>query len=138
MSDLNMTIVSGRLTRDPELRHTASGQAVTQFTMASNRIWKNTAGKQEETIFIDVVVWGKQAETVSNILRKGRYAMVTGRLKQDNWEHEGQRRSKIVINADKVDLPPKEYEHATARAVSEREPEVNFDDVPLDESEHPF
>lgn len=137
MSDLNMIIVSGRLTRDPELRSTSSGQSVAQFTMASNRIWKNTTGKQEETIFIDVVVWGKQAETVSNILRKGRYAMVTGRLKQDNWEHEGQRRSKIVINADKVDLPPKEYEHATARVAAEREPEVNFDDMPPDD-EHPF
>lgn len=135
MSDLNITIISGRLTRDPELRYTKSGQSVAQFTMASNRIWKNTTGKQEETIFVDVVVWGNQAETISKILSKGRYAMVSGRLKQDTWEQDGQRRSKIIINADKVDLPPKEYDN-TKNVVSEVEEEVDFETVPGDE--HPF
>lgn len=134
MSDLNHTTMTGRLTRDPELRRTKNGQSVCQFTIASNKIWTNEKGKQEDTVFMDVVVWGKQAENISNILRKGKYAMVTGRLKQESWENEGQRRSKIIINADTVDFPPKDM-YAQSSNSQPVEEEVDFDAAP---EEAPF
>jgi len=130
MSDLNQVVISGRLTRDPELRQTKSGQSVGEMTLASNRIWKNANGRQEDTIFTDVVVWGKQAETLKNLLCKGKYVMVSGRLHQESWQaNDGSRRSKIVIHAEKIDLPPKDV--GADRSVNnsvETEPEVDFED----------
>lgn len=135
MSDLNQVIVSGRLTRDPEVRYTNSKQAVSDFTVACNRIWKNEKGKQEETIFVDVVVWGKQAENMGNLLSKGKYVMVTGRLKQESWQaQDGSKRSKITVNAEKVDLPPKETYSQSSNSQPVEE-EVDFDAAP---EEAPF
>ena len=107
MSDLNEVIVSGRLTRDSELRHTPNGTAVTDIIVASNRIWSKDSDRQEETTFVDVTIWGKQAESLQEYLVKGRHVMVVGRLKLNKWEpEEGGKRSKLTMGADKVNLTP--------------------------------
>jgi len=107
MSDLNEVIVSGRLTRDSELRRTPNGTAVTDIIIASNRIWSKDSDRQEETTFVDVTIWGKQAESLQEYLVKGRHVMVVGRLKLNKWEtEEGGKRSKLTMVADKVNLTP--------------------------------
>jgi single-strand DNA-binding protein len=107
MSDLNEVVISGRLTRDAELRHTPSGTAVTDIIVASNRIWSKDSDKQEEATFVDVTIWGKQAESLAKYLTKGRHVMLTGRLKLNKWEtDDGDRRSKLTVVAEKVNLTP--------------------------------
>jgi len=107
MSDLNEVIISGRLTRDSELRYTPSGTAVTDITIASNRIWSKDSDRQEETTFVDVTIWGKQAESLSEYLVKGRHIMVVGRLQLNKWEtEEGDKRSKLSMVAEKINLTP--------------------------------
>ena len=125
MSDLNQVIISGRLTRDASLKTLSSGSSVAELSVASNRIWNDRNGnKQEETVFVDVDLWGKQAEYFGNNLKKGDYVMVTGRLRRESWEtDDGQKRSKISLRADKIDLPPKVVNSSVAK-----EPEVNFDE----------
>jgi len=107
MSDLNEVVISGRLTRDCELRYTPSGTAVTDVVIASNRIWSKDADRQEETTFVDVTIWGKQAESLQTYLVKGRHVMVVGRLKLNKWEtEEGSKRSKLTMVAEKINLTP--------------------------------
>ncbi|MBW2471564.1 MAG: single-stranded DNA-binding protein [Deltaproteobacteria bacterium] len=126
MSDLNQVIVRGRLTRDASLKTLPSGSSVAELSVASNRIWNDRNGnKQEETVFVDVDLWGKQADYFGNNLKKGDYVMVTGRLRRETWETDGQKRSKLSLRADKIDLPPK-ANGSTAR--QQEEPEVNFDE----------
>jgi len=105
MSDLNEVVISGRLTRDSELRYTPSGTAVTDVVIASNRIWSKDSEKQEETTFVDVTIWGKQAESLHTYLVKGRHLMIVGRLKLNKWETEvGDKRSKLTMVAEKINL----------------------------------
>ena len=107
MSDLNEVIVSGRLTRDSELRHTPNGTAVTDVIVASNRIWSKDSDRQEETTFVDVTIWGRQAESLQEYLVKGRHIMIVGRLKLNKWETEqGDKRSKLTMVAEKINLTP--------------------------------
>ena len=107
MSDLNEVVISGRLTRDCELRHTPNGTAVTDVIVASNRIWSKDSDRQEETTFVDVTIWGKQAESLQEYLVKGRHIMVVGRLKLNKWEtDEGDKRSKLTMVAEKINLTP--------------------------------
>ena len=90
MNSINHVMLLGNLTRDPELRYTPSGTAVCQMGVALNRRWKDQAGTlQEETTFVDVTVWGRQAETVASYLTKGRAVAVEGRLQLDTWQTEG-------------------------------------------------
>nr|DAH24658.1 MAG TPA: Single strand binding protein [Caudoviricetes sp.] len=99
---LNHIVLMGRLTRDPELRHTATGTAVASFALAVDRDFKGQDGERE-TDFIDVVAWRSTAEFVSNYFTKGRMAVVSGRLQIRNWTDKdgGKRRSAEVI-ADSV------------------------------------
>ena len=107
MSDLNEVVITGRLTRDCEVRYTPSGTAVTDIVIASNRVWSKDSEKQEEATFADVTIWGKQAETLEQYLLKGRHVMVVGRLKLNKWEtSEGDKRSKLTVVAEKVNLTP--------------------------------
>ena len=107
MSDLNEVVISGRLTRDSELRYTPSGTAVTDVVIASNRIWSKDSERQEETTFVDVTIWGKQAESLHTYLVKGRHLMIVGRLKRNKWEtEEGDKRSKLTMVAEKINLTP--------------------------------
>ena len=105
MAGYNRVIMLGNLTRDPELRQLQSGGTVCRFGIASNRSFKNrqTGMVTQDVCFIDVDVWGAQAESCHQYLQKGRPVLVEGRLKFDSWKDaEGQTRSKYSIVADSV------------------------------------
>src|SRR4051812_1048967 len=105
MADLNKVFLMGRLTFDPELRYTPSGSAVTDLRMATSRTWTSKDGdRKEETLFIDVTVWDRQAENCCQYLRKGSGIHVEGSLKMDTWDDKttGEKRSKIRVNAERV------------------------------------
>ena len=108
---LNHITLMGRLTRDPELRRTQSGTAVTSFTLAVDRDFKSQFG-EKETDFIDIVVWRSTAEFVSKYFSKGRMAVVEGRLQIRDWtDKEGGKRRSAEVIADNVyfgDSKPKE------------------------------
>ncbi|MBM3893085.1 single-stranded DNA-binding protein [Candidatus Dependentiae bacterium] len=105
MASFNRVIMIGNLTRDPEHKQLASGQAVCRLGLASNRQFKNkqTGTMVQEVCFVDVDVWGPQAESCRQFLAKGRPVLVEGRLKLDSWqEADGSKRSKHSIVADRV------------------------------------
>ena len=99
----NKIILIGNLTKDPELRYTQQGTAVASFTLAVNSRIKSKDESREETLFMDVVVWGKQGEVVSQYLSKGRQALVEGRLRERKWEgQDGQQKRRMEVVADSV------------------------------------
>jgi single-strand DNA-binding protein len=103
MASLNKVFLIGNLTKDPEVRRTPSGTAVTDLRLAVNRKFKSSSGEnREETCFINATVWGRQAETSAEYLRKGSAAMIEGRLKYDEWEKDGQKHSRISVVAERV------------------------------------
>jgi single-strand DNA-binding protein len=105
MADLNKVFLMGRLTFDPELRRTPNGAAVTELRLATSRTWAGRDGeRREETLFIDVTVWDRQAETCCQYLKKGRAVHVEGYLKMDTWEDKntGEKRSKVKVQAERV------------------------------------
>jgi single-strand DNA-binding protein len=104
MANFNRVILVGNLTRDPELRYTPKGTAVAGISLAVNRTWKTETGEsKEEVSFVDVDVWGRQAEVIAQYMRKGRPLLVEGRLKQDTWEdkttHQKQSKLKVVLES---------------------------------------
>lgn len=102
--DLNSVILIGRLTRDAELKYTSGGMAVCKFAIAVNRRRKQGEQWVDEASFFDIVLWGKSGESLNQYLVKGKQVAVEGELHQNRWEQDGQNRSKIVINADSVQL----------------------------------
>jgi single-strand DNA-binding protein len=104
MADLNRVFLMGRLTRDPEVRYTPSGTAVADLGVAVTERYKDRDGNwQEKPVFVDVVVWGRQAETSAEYLFKGSPLFVEGRLQLDQWENQsGEKRSKLRVRADQV------------------------------------
>jgi single-strand DNA-binding protein len=109
MTGINIVLLGGNLCRDPELRVTPSGAAVAQFGLAINRRWRNAAGEpQDETCFVEVVVWGKPAEAVAAHLTKGRAVVVEGRLQLDQWATDGgERRTRLKVVAQRVTFLPR-------------------------------
>jgi len=104
MIDLNHVVLIGRLTRDAELKSIASGQAVCKFSIAVNRRKKNGDQWEDEPNFFDIVVWGRQGESLIQYLVKGKMVAVDGELRQDRWQQDGQNRSKIEIVANYIQL----------------------------------
>ena len=105
MASFNRVILMGNLTRDPELRYTPSGMAVTDIGLAVNDRKKSPSGEWvEETTFVDVTLWGRTAEVVSEYCAKGKPLLVEGRLKLDTWETDGQKKSKLKVVGEKVQL----------------------------------
>lgn len=101
---VNKVIFVGRLTRDPELRYTPSGTAVCNTALAVDSGW----GDNKKTLFIDIVVWGKQAEAFSKYMSKGKLCYFEGRLEKQEWEKDGVKRSKMEAVAETVKfLSPK-------------------------------
>jgi single-strand DNA-binding protein len=99
---VNVVLLLGHLTRDPELRTTPSGQAVCQFGLGVNRRRRN-GDRPEAPVFVEVVAWGPQVETVAIYCTKGRAVFVEGRLQLDRWETEGgERRSRLKVVAHRV------------------------------------
>jgi single-strand DNA-binding protein len=101
---LNKVLLIGNIVRDPELRYTPQNTAVANFTVATNRSWTNNDGsEQESTEFTRVVAWGKLAEIVGQILKKGRKVYVEGRLQTREWDGpEGQKNRRTEVVADQV------------------------------------
>jgi len=100
MASFNKVILVGNLTRDPELRYTPKGTAIAKIGIAVNRTWKNEAGEsKEETTFVDVDAFGRQAETLAQYIKKGSPLLVEGRLRLDQWDDKqtGQKRSKLGV-----------------------------------------
>jgi len=100
MASFNKVLLIGNLTRDPETRVTPKGTAICQFGLAVNRQFKDESGQlRDDTTFVDVEAWGKQAETVAKYCVKGRALFIDGRLKLDQWEDKttGAKRSKIKV-----------------------------------------
>ena len=132
---LNNVVIMGRLTRDPELRRTQSGTAVTSFTMAVDRDFKSQSG-EKETDFIDVVAWRNTGEFAAKYLAKGRMAAVEGRIQVRDWQDkDGNRRKSVEVVADNVyfadskrDSKPQE-----SRTVADQE----FDEIE-DDGDFPF
>jgi single-strand DNA-binding protein len=102
--DINQVIVVGRLTRDAEVKTTANGQVVSDISIASNRNVKKGDKWESEANFFDVTIWGRQAEALQQYLTKGQQVGITGELRQQRWEKDGQPRSKVIINASHVQL----------------------------------
>lgn len=100
MANLNKVMLIGNVVADPELRYTPKGTAVTDLRMAVNRQWTNDQGsRQEETTYLDVTLWSRQAELASQYLFKGRPVFIEGRLQMETWEDKtsGQKRSRLKI-----------------------------------------
>ncbi|HEY2343997.1 MAG TPA: single-stranded DNA-binding protein [Chthoniobacteraceae bacterium] len=100
MPNLNKVMLMGNLTRDPEIKYTPKGTAVTEFGLAVNRVYTSESGeKKEETTFVDISMWGRQAEIAAEYLKKGRPVYIEGRLKLDSWDDKqtGQKRSKLRV-----------------------------------------
>ena len=104
MANLNYVVLAGNLTRDPQVRNTPGGTAVADLGLAINEKFKNKSGElQENTTYVDVVAWGRQAEVCQQYLHKGSPVLIEGRLQLDQWESkEGEKRSKLRIRADRV------------------------------------
>jgi len=106
VSDLNRATLSGRLTADPELKYLPSGTAVANLRLASNRTFTANGERREEVLFVDVEVYGKAGEALTQHKAKGDFLLVDGRLRQHTWERDGQRHSRLAIVADQVSFGP--------------------------------
>ncbi|WP_028841958.1 single-stranded DNA-binding protein [Thermodesulfovibrio yellowstonii] len=124
----NRIILIGNLTRDPELRYTPTGVAVVTVPIAVNTRYKQGEETKEETLFIEAVVFGKQADSCMQYLSKGQPVLVEGRLRERRWEHEGQKRSKFEVIAQSVRFLPKK----------EKPQETESEVVEVEEIEEPF
>jgi len=123
---LNIVVLIGRLTADPELRYTQAGNAVATFNLAVDRPFKNAQG-ESETDFIPIVVWGKSAEACANHLAKGRLCAVAGRIQVRSWEdQQGQRRYRTEVVANNV-----RFLEWGDRAQAQEEPLPEHDDNDL-------
>lgn len=103
MASLNRVLLMGNLTRDPEVRFTPAGRPVSDLGLAISRRYRGADDQvKEDVCFVDVVVWGRQAETCGKYLKKGSPIFVEGRLQLDQWEQDGQKRSKMRVVATHV------------------------------------
>lgn len=155
MTDFNQAIILGNLTKDPDMRYTPNGQAVVSFSVATNRRWTNreTNQPQEAVEFHNVVAWGKLAEICSQILYKGRKALIVGRLQTRSWEgQDGVKRYSTEIVADHISATgaPRSTSESSLEQPSapakkddaiikndkkvddkEKSEEINLDDIPF-------
>ena len=152
---LNKAIIYGNLTRDPELRAIPTGSKVATFSVATNRVWKDKSGARQEAVdYHNVVVFGRQAETVSQYLKKGSSAMIEGRMQTRSWDADGQKKYRTEIVADHIQFGPRsgnaassgapksdasasetpsspDSQPAPAEAIEYPEEEINPDDIPF-------
>lgn len=107
--NFNKAFLLGNVTRDPELRHTPQGHAVTSFGLATNRVWKSPAGEEKrDTQFHNIVAWGRLAEICSQYLKKGSLVFIEGRIQTRSWEDpQGQKRFRTEVVAETMQLGPR-------------------------------
>ena len=136
MASFNRVILVGNLTRDVELKYTQSGLAVTEVGLAVNDRRKNqqTGEWVDEPVFVDITLWGRTAEIASEYLNKGSPVLIEGRLKLDQWEKEGQKRSKLRVVGESLQMlgtrgggqksqPPGQLEEAAYPSAGNARPE---------------
>lgn len=99
---MNVVVLAGRLTRDPEIRAVGDDNKVAKFGLALDGI------KKDQVDFVDVETWGKSADIVEKFFKKGSFILVNGRLKQDSWEKDGQKNTKVFVVAERVEFGPKD------------------------------
>ncbi len=137
---LNRALIYGHITRDPELKSLPSGIQVCSFSVATNRVWKNKDGtKQEAVDYHNVVVFGRQAETVAQYMRKGSSIMVEGRIQTRSWDKpDGSKAYRTEIVADMTQFGPKSQrsESVEPQETPQDDPieatdNVNPDDIPF-------
>ena len=116
MSSYNRVILVGNLTRDAELRYTPGGTAVTDLGLAVNEKRKVNEEWVEEVTYIDVTLWGRTAEVASEYLSKGSSCLIEGRLKLDQWEQDGQKRSKLKVVGEKMQILSKRDQQGASEA----------------------
>jgi single-strand DNA-binding protein len=123
---VNKVILVGRLGRDPETRYTSAGQAVCNFTLATDETYRDRAGeRQKRTEWHRIVVWAKQAEIAQQYLRKGSLVFVEGRIQTRQWDdREGQKRTTVEIVANNFRMLGGRSEGGSAPSVAEAEPQV--------------
>jgi single-strand DNA-binding protein len=142
MANLNRVLLIGNLTRDPEVRYTPSkGTAVCDIGLAINRVIATDDGRKEETVFVDVTVWGRTAEVAGQYLTKGRPVFIEGRLQTETWEKDGQKRSRLKVVCENLQLlsRPESGERPAAPRPAARpqarepEPDINVEpnDIPF-------
>jgi len=140
MASFNRVILMGNLTKDPEVRYTPSGTAVTDIRLAVNRRFRTSDGQdRDETCFVSITVWGRQAETCGEYLGKGSPVLVEGRLKLDEWEKEGQKQSRLGVVAERVQFlgSGRGSGERKGRAAGESRPEPGTDKSSADEAPAP-
>lgn len=146
--DLNRAIIAGNLTRDPEIRSLPSGAKVCNFSIATNRVWKDKDGAQQKsTDFHNIVVFGRQAETSAQYLKKGQQVLVEGRIQTRSWEDQkGEKKYRTEIIADRVQFGARASGSAPADS-DNMEPdqsdtggdeEINYPEEEVDPEDIPF
>ena len=133
MASFNRVIMMGNLTRDPDYKQLTSGQSVCRLSLASNRNFKNrqTGSMVQEVCFVDIDVWGAQADSCNQYLQKGAAVLIEGRLKFDTWQdNDGQKRSKHSIVADRVTF-------LSAFVAAQTEDQAGFNNVASNDSAKP-
>lgn len=139
MASYNRVVLMGNLTRDIELRYTPGGTAVCDMGLAVNEKRKQGDEWVEESVFCDVTLWGRTAEVASEYLAKGSPVFVEGRLKFEQWESDGQKRSKLKIVAERMQLiggkqnnpPQQKTESHSSRWQDAAQKELVDDDIPF-------
>jgi len=151
--NLNKVLLVGNLTRDPELRNLPSGAAVASFGMATNRVWKNQQGEKKEDVqFHNIVVFGRQAEIVSQYLAKGSLVLIEGRIQTRSWEgKDGTKQYRTEIVAERIQFGPKNIGKSGGfskneglensgknPAMREELPEININEEEIKAEDLPF
>lgn len=132
--NLNKAFIIGNLTNDPELRSLPSGQPVTSFGLATNRIWKNKEGqKQQDTQFHNIVLFGRLAEIANQYLNKGSLVFIEGRIQYRSWEgQDGQKKYRTEIVGESMQLGPRRQEAPSENQAPKEEQEKKEKDENLD------
>ena len=130
MASFNKVMLMVNLTRDPELRYTSNGSAVTSFGLAVNRKFKQGDEWKDDVCFVDITVWGKQGENCAEYLSKGRPAFIEGFLKFSTWESDGQKRNKLEVVANTVQFLGSRGD-SSGETSGEQTPKPDEDDVPF-------
>ena len=125
---VNSVTISGNVGRDPELRSTAGGTGVLGFSVAVNERVKRGDSWEDYTNWVDVVIFGKRAESLSRILTKGMKVAVSGRLHYSSWEKDGQKRSKMEVVANEVDLMQRRDQSVQKGSQGNQAPADQYDD----------
>lgn len=155
MAQLNKVLLIGNLTRDPEVRYTPKGSAVADLGLATNRTWRTETGEEkEEVCYVNIVVWGKQAEAAGKYLKKGRPVFVEGRLQFESWEKNGEKRTTLKVHCERLQFlgsstggsggggggrsgdvdeapEPSSSSQAPSKSSSPGEPDMENDDIPF-------